>query len=89
MLGGFRSVELEVEEVTLEPGSVLLLVTDGVVEARAGGELFGEERLAAVLAGAGDSARGVVEAVAAAVAEHAGERLADDAAVLALRVPAA
>lgn len=88
MLGGFRSVDLVVEEVALEPGSVLLLVTDGVVEARAGGELFGEQRLAAVLAEAGDSARGVVEAVAAAVVEHAGERLADDVAVLALRVPA-
>jgi sigma-B regulation protein RsbU (phosphoserine phosphatase) len=50
-------------------GDVLLLITDGMVEARdAGGALFGEERLAALLAGAPlDSARGALDAVLAGV----------------------
>jgi sigma-B regulation protein RsbU (phosphoserine phosphatase) len=38
-------------EFQVDPGDVLCLITDGVVEAAAaGGELFGEDRLAALLA---------------------------------------
>ncbi|RME43389.1 MAG: serine/threonine-protein phosphatase [Caldilineae bacterium] len=43
---GYRQVE-----ATLYPGDMVILVTDGVVECRAGaGDLFGFERLAQVVA---------------------------------------
>jgi serine phosphatase RsbU (regulator of sigma subunit) len=66
---------IEVHEVTIElaSGDVLLAYTDGVTEARSGDELFGEERLAGVLAevdddfNAGDSAGQLADAVADAV----------------------
>ena len=66
---------IEVHEVTIElaSGDVLLAYTDGVTEARSGDELFGEERLAGVLAevdddfSAGDSAGQLADAVADAV----------------------
>ncbi|EMG36534.1 PAS domain S-box [Desulfocurvibacter africanus PCS] len=63
---GFRE-----DQVALEPGDRLLLYTDGVTEYRAAdGELFGEERLLAVLAEAADLTREQVLA-------HVTERLGD------------
>jgi serine phosphatase RsbU (regulator of sigma subunit) len=41
----FGYTSFEVVETTLEPGDALLLYTDGVVDADADGEPFGEERL--------------------------------------------
>jgi serine phosphatase RsbU (regulator of sigma subunit) len=87
LLGAFADVELSEEVHVLAPGSSLLLVTDGVVEARVGGELFGEQRLQDVLVEAGDSARDIVQAVGTAVAGHAGDQFADDLAIVAVRVP--
>ncbi|MFN6146640.1 MAG: PP2C family protein-serine/threonine phosphatase [Planctomycetota bacterium] len=60
--------------VALQPGDVLFLHTDGVDEAkRAGGAVFGADRLAAVLAKAGSqSAEGVLREVEAAVRAHLG-----------------
>ena len=51
-LGLFPVVEHQDTSVRIGVGEVLLAYTDGVIEARHGGEQFGEERLAAVLAGA-------------------------------------
>lgn len=51
LLGILPSWEGEPEERTLEPGDVLLLYTDGLVETRTEvGELFGTERLSRALA---------------------------------------
>ncbi|ONH38117.1 hypothetical protein BL254_01470 [Protofrankia sp. BMG5.30] len=74
--------------VSLRAGDALVLYTDGVVEARRGRELFGEERLLATLRGcAGMSAQGIAERLRAAAERFAGGRLRDDVAVLAARIP--
>jgi serine phosphatase RsbU (regulator of sigma subunit) len=50
LLGAFEEWDCGIGEVTLAPGDLLLLYTDGVTEARdRGGLEFGEERLAATL----------------------------------------
>ncbi|GAB3243600.1 histidine kinase N-terminal 7TM domain-containing protein [Kineosporia babensis] len=51
-LGMWPHIEVHEVVVELEPGDVLLAYTDGVTEARAGEEQFGEKRLAEVLASA-------------------------------------
>jgi serine phosphatase RsbU (regulator of sigma subunit) len=70
----------------LLPGAALVLYTDGVVEARRNGELYGEDRLDALLTERHDSA---ATALAAAVAEDArefaGGDLSDDLAVVVIR----
>ena len=45
-----RGQTYEAERATLEPGDAVVLYTDGVVEARRDGELYGDERLDALLA---------------------------------------
>lgn len=50
ILGVFDEVEIEEKEITLAPGDILLLFTDGVTEAaNANGDLYGVERLRAML----------------------------------------
>jgi serine phosphatase RsbU (regulator of sigma subunit) len=51
----------------LRPGEVLVAYTDGVTEARAGIEQFGEQRLADVIAAAAEGLRGAQGAAAAAL----------------------
>lgn len=83
LLGVFPDDELGLEprRLHLAPGQSLLLVTDGITEARdASGDQFGEERLAEALA-RGDrpaSARAVLEAVVDAVRAFTGGGDADD-----------
>jgi serine phosphatase RsbU (regulator of sigma subunit) len=70
----------------LPPGSVLVLYTDGVVEARRDGELYGDERLDALLAERRDlPARALAAAVAEDAREFAGGELFDDVAVVVIR----
>ncbi len=57
-------VEVAEAQVKLLPGDVLVLYTDGIVEARSmAGEFYGVERLHAVLERSGGTARQVLEAV--------------------------
>jgi serine phosphatase RsbU (regulator of sigma subunit) len=70
----------------LVPGSAAVLLTDGVLEARLDGELYGERRLARLLAErrnepAADLARAVVEGARA----FAGGDLGDDSAVVVVK----
>jgi len=70
----------------LEPGSVVVLLTDGVLEARSDGELYGERRLGRLLAErrdepASDLARAVVEGARA----FSGGDLGDDSAVVVVK----
>jgi serine phosphatase RsbU (regulator of sigma subunit) len=75
------------ERVRLQPGSAVVLFTDGVVEARRNGELYGEERLDNLLAsrrylGAQDLAR----AILADCRAFSGGDLADDCAIVILKL---
>src|SRR5204862_54189 len=75
------------DEVTaqLEPGAAVVLYTDGIVEARHGGELYGNERLQEVLAGnAGAEAEQLAKAVVADARGFGGGELSDDGAVVAV-----
>ena len=75
----------EAERVTLAPGDVAVLFTDGLLEARREGELYGEERLDASLA---KHASLPAEELAVALVEDCrafGGELADDCAVVVLK----
>ncbi|HTJ75158.1 MAG TPA: SpoIIE family protein phosphatase [Acidimicrobiales bacterium] len=71
--------------VTLEPGDTLVLFTDGVIEARRQGELFGVEGVRGVLESGPSGAAALAEALEAAVLEHTGGVVSDDLALLVLQ----
>jgi PAS domain S-box-containing protein len=85
MLGAVEVADWPVTEVELRPADVLVLYTDGVLDAvLPGGERFGEDRLRAVVRETG----GEVDALVAEVhAQLHGLRLRDDVAMLAIRCP--
>ncbi len=88
ILGMFSEPVLDEQTVKLEPGSLLVLYTDGVTEASDGtGEQFGRERLQAVLrVSASASAQAACEAVYAAVRAHRGDQaMQDDVLLVAVR----
>jgi sigma-B regulation protein RsbU (phosphoserine phosphatase) len=87
LLGVFSSVELSDQQVELRPGDALVLVTDGVLEARDDdGREFGCERLAHLLSTcAGRSAAGIARRIERSVLDHRGERADDDLAIVVLR----
>ena len=89
LVAGFRGGETyESDGGTLAPGEMLVFFSDGIPEAgSATGEAFGQERLANLLSmRAGQGACVAVDAVIAAVREHAaGTSQSDDITVLALR----
>ena len=62
VLGAFSFAQYEASSVQLAPGDWLLLFTDGVTEAAAGGAMYGEERLLQTVLAA--AARGVGSAAA-------------------------
>ncbi|MGB9633233.1 MAG: PP2C family protein-serine/threonine phosphatase, partial [Chloroflexaceae bacterium] len=81
VLGIVPDPRFEQMALTLNPGDVLLLYTDGVTEAMNGErELFGDDRLAAVLrANAHHGPQEIINAVLAAVGDFAGgQSQADD-----------
>jgi serine phosphatase RsbU (regulator of sigma subunit) len=69
-----------------EPGSTVVLYTDGVVEARRDGELYGEERLDRVLAQRRDlPAEALAEVVLDECRRFVGGELRDDCAIVVVR----
>jgi serine phosphatase RsbU (regulator of sigma subunit) len=87
LLGVIRDVEHPDVTVELRPGDALVGYTDGVTEGRGTEGLFGDERLAEVLAGcAGADAGTIAERITAAALAFQGGRAQDDLAVLVLRV---
>ncbi|MEX5634839.1 SpoIIE family protein phosphatase [Parafrankia sp. FMc2] len=74
-------------DLRLHAGESLVLYTDGVIEARQGRELFGDQRLLDAVAGcAGLPAQGVADRVRSAAERFAGGNLRDDVAILVARV---
>jgi serine phosphatase RsbU (regulator of sigma subunit) len=72
--------------VTLQPGFVLALFTDGVTEARTGEEMLGSEGVAAVVEEhASKSANSIVEAILERARRFAGGELHDDVAIVVIR----
>lgn len=73
-------------EIPLDTGDLLLLYTDGLAEARAGDQLFGEERVANILRRDPGVAPDVLcKSLLEAAREFATEPLSDDVAILAIR----
>jgi sigma-B regulation protein RsbU (phosphoserine phosphatase) len=74
------------DELRLAPGELLFAYTDGLIEARRGGEMFGDDRLTRLVADRADALgpEGLVRAVHEEVASWS-DGLADDSVALALR----
>lgn len=87
-LGVTEDLVLERDAVTLAPGDLLVLYTDGVIDAlNEAEEDFGQDRLEALLFGRRhESAQQVVDALRSAVLAHTGQApLYDDVTLVALR----
>lgn len=83
LLGVVDQHDYEESESQLDPGDRLVLYTDGLLEARHGGELFGVEGIERVLKESGQrSPDELVEALVRESAEWGGGRRTDDAAVI-------
>lgn len=88
LLGVMEDLELYEEVITLDPGDVLLCVTDGVTERREGTRMLGDDGLADVLATCtGLTAGAVASRILRAVERFAAEPASDDMAILTLRIP--
>jgi serine phosphatase RsbU (regulator of sigma subunit) len=85
---GLGFVSAEVGEVRLEPGDVVIILSDGVTEAKsAGGDLFGIERvgdLAVRAIGGGESVPETVRRLVTGVLAHRSVELEDDASLVML-----
>jgi PAS domain S-box-containing protein len=84
LLGAFEHGQWLSASLQLEPGDVLVLYTDGVLDARGTDGRFGESRLEETLEGAA-SADEAVARIRAALREFAGGEQDDDTAVLAMQ----
>ena len=89
-LGLLDVADLYDARVVLEAGESVCLFTDGLVEARRGMELFGEDRVTEILLGLRDQPlQALADELVDAPRTFHGPQLADDLAVLLLRVDAA
>ena len=86
LLGQLDDIEVAHRQVALEPGEVILLFTDGVIESRDGGTFFDTAGIRAVLAEAHPSAEAIVRSLGERVVAFSGGRLDDDVAAMAVRV---
>ncbi|MGW0940922.1 SpoIIE family protein phosphatase [Streptomyces sp. NPDC002623] len=87
LLGVIEDLELYEQTITLDPGDVLLCVTDGVTERREGARMLGDDGLADVLTSCTGLTAGAVAArIMRAVERFASDAPSDDMAILAMRV---
>jgi serine phosphatase RsbU (regulator of sigma subunit)/transcriptional regulator with GAF, ATPase, and Fis domain len=87
-VGIFRGVTYPTNRAVLPDDSCIVMYTDGITEARRDHVLFGEERLRqAVRANLLLDAQGMADALLETVKEYSGGVLADDCAVVSIRLP--
>jgi len=89
LLGVQRSADYAVSETRLDPGDTLLIVTDGLTEARRGGQFFEFESLQAqaVQLLPGETLRGFGQSVIDSVRDWSGGAFQDDVCLLLARRP--
>jgi serine phosphatase RsbU (regulator of sigma subunit) len=86
--GIFRGAVYPTNRAILPDDTTIVLYTDGMTDARINGRLFGEERLrTAVTGNPGLSAQGLADLLLETVKDYAGGVLADDCAVVTVRLP--
>jgi sigma-B regulation protein RsbU (phosphoserine phosphatase) len=87
-LGVLRDYEYHNNEIALIPGDILVLYTDGVTEARDPRDvMFGLDRLHALVAAGGNSAKKLLDTIVAAVQAHQCNPLgADDQTLIVLKI---
>jgi serine phosphatase RsbU (regulator of sigma subunit)/anti-sigma regulatory factor (Ser/Thr protein kinase) len=86
LLGVFPEVEVATVKVELGAGDTIVLLTDGVLEARREGQQFDLEGVIEVLSADVASADEAVTGIQRAVLAHTGGSLTDDMAAIAVRV---
>ena len=87
-VGIFRGATYPTNRAVLPDDSCVVLYTDGITDARRDGILFGEERLhEAVRANLPLDAQALADTLLETVKEYAGGVLADDCAVVAVKLP--
>ena len=78
-LGVLRDYEFRNNEIELHVGDMLVLYTDGIVEARDGhGTMFGTERLRELVLNGSDVPALLCNSIVAAVREHQGNPIGTD-----------
>jgi phosphoserine phosphatase RsbU/P len=82
--GWFEDAAFGETEIELEPGETLVMYTDGLSEARRGGQLLGIDAVREALEGAAGSANGMLKVIADLIAAPE-VSVSDDVAVLAFR----
>jgi len=87
LVGLIPGARFEIRAVSIEPGDILVAFTDGVTEAKnSKDELFGRERLYALMARPVSTAAELLDCIQASVQEHMdGADPSDDIALLAVR----
>jgi serine phosphatase RsbU (regulator of sigma subunit) len=86
LLGVFTDPPVGTTRLRLGPGDTVVLMTDGILEARQGQDQFDLRRVLGVLTEDMPSADDAVNRLRAAVLGHTGGTLSDDMAAIALRV---
>jgi two-component system CheB/CheR fusion protein len=83
IIGAFENVRYENGRATLKDGDVLILYTDGVIEARRGHEFFGEERLVSFVKNTvSTETKSIPGAIFNQVQKFTNHKLSDDVAIL-------
>lgn len=86
-VGAFYETEFTEHQLHLQPGDSLVMYTDGVTEARAGQQLFGEKRLLKTVEELQAlPAQELVERIYEKILDFSSGRLTDDVAILAVKL---